>query len=248
MKVLVPIKRVVDAYVKIHVKADESDVEIGNVKMVVNPFCEIALEEAIRLKEAGIASEVLAVSVGPENCQEQLRTCLALGADRALHVAHENQLQPLAIAKVLNQVVKREEPSLVILGKQSIDGDNNQTGQMLAALSGMPQGTFASEVSIEGSEVLVTREIDGGLQKIALNMPAVITADLRLNEPRYVSLPNMMKAKRKPIESLTTEELGVDVAPRLSTVKVSNPPEREAGELVSTVSELAEKLNAAGVL
>lgn len=171
-----------------------------------------------------------------------------MGADRALHVANENQLQPLAIAKVLNQVVKREEPSLVILGKQSIDGDNNQTGQMLAALSGMPQGTFASEVSIEGSEVLVTREIDGGLQKIALNMPAVITADLRLNEPRYVSLPNMMKAKRKPIESLTTEELGVDVAPRLSTVKVSNPPEREAGELVSTVSELAEKLNAAGVL
>ncbi len=248
MKVLVPIKRVVDAYVKIHVKADESDVEIGNVKMVVNPFCEIALEEAIRLKEAGIASEVLAVSVGPENCQEQLRTCLALGADRALHVANENQLQPLAIAKVLNEVVKREEPSLVILGKQSIHGDNNQTGQMLAALSGMPQGTFASEVSIDGSEVQVTREIDGGLQKIALNMPAVITADLRLNEPRYVSLPNMMKAKRKPIESLTTEELGVDVAPRLSTVKVSNPPEREAGELVSTVSELAEKLNAAGVL
>ncbi|MGH1428411.1 MAG: electron transfer flavoprotein subunit beta/FixA family protein [Arenicella sp.] len=248
MKIIVPVKRVVDAYVKVHVKADESGVETDNVKMVINPFCEIALEEAIRLKEAGIASEILAISVGPSNCQEQLRTCLALGADRALHIENENTLQPLAIAKALYEVVKRETPGLVILGKQSIDGDNNQTGQMLAALSGMPQGTFASKVSIEGQEVHVTREIDGGLQKVALTLPALITADLRLNEPRYVSLPNMMKAKRKPIESLTTEELGIDTSPRLTTVKVSNPPEREAGEIINTIPELVEKLNAAGVL
>ena len=248
MKVIVPVKRVVDAYVKIHVKADESGVETDNVKKVINPFCEIALEEAIRLKEAGIATEILAVSVGPANCQEQLRTCLALGADRALHIENENILQPLAIAKALNEIIKREEPSLVILGKQSIDGDNNQTGQMLAALSGMPQGTFVSEISIKGQEVHVTREIDGGLQKLALTIPALITADLRLNEPRYVSLPNMMKAKRKPIENLTTEELNIDTSSRLTTIKIANPPKREAGEIVNTIPELVEKLNTAGVL
>jgi electron transfer flavoprotein beta subunit len=248
MKILVPIKRVVDAYVKIRVKADESDVDIDNVKMVVNPFCEIALEEALRLKEAGIATEIVAVSVGPDNVKEQLRTALALGVDRALQISTENTVQPLAIAKLLNAVVEREKPSLVIFGKQSIDGDNNQTGQMMAALAGMPQGTFASEVNIEDSEVMVTREIDGGLQHIALKMPAVITADLRLNEPRYVSLPNMMKAKRKSIESLSVEELGVDIDPRLTSLRVTNPPERIAGEIVSNVPELVQKLQSAGVL
>lgn len=249
MKVLVAIKRVVDANVKIRVKPDNSDVELANVKMAINPFDEIAVEEAIRLKERGVASEILVVSIGADNCQEQLRTALALGADRALHVKTEVSPEPLAVAKLLNSIVKQEGCQLIILGKQSIDSDNNQTGQMLAALGNMPQGTFASQISCEGSEVLVTREVDGGLQQIALQLPAVITSDLRLNEPRFASLPNIMKAKRKPIESATPEELGVDVAPRLTTLKVVSPPERSAGVLVSNVAELVEKLKTeAGVL
>jgi len=249
MKILVAVKRVVDANVKVRVKADNSDVELGNVKMAINPFCEIAIEEAIRLKEAGVASEVVVVSAGTKECQEQLRTALALGADRALQIDTDAVLQPLAVAKLLNAVVEKEQPGLVILGKQSIDGDNNQTGQMLAALSGMPQGTFASEVKVEGEELLVTREVDGGLQQVGIKLPAVVTTDLRLNEPRYASLPNIMKAKRKPLEQLTPEDLGVDVAPRLTTLKVTNPPERAAGEMVGSVAELVEKLKTeAGVL
>lgn len=249
MKVLVAVKRVVDANVQVRVKADNSGVELANVKMAINPFCEIAIEEAIRLKEAGQASEVIVVSAGDDACQEQLRTALALGADRAIQVATDAELQPLAVAKLLNQVATREEAGLIIMGKQSIDGDNNQTGQMLAALAGMPQGTFASEVKIEGDEVLVTREVDGGLQQVGLKLPAVITTDLRLNEPRYASLPNIMKAKRKPLESVTPDELGVDVAPRLTTVEVNNPPARAAGQMVGSVAELVEKLKTeAGVL
>ncbi len=249
MKVLVAIKRVVDANVKIRVKPDNSDVDLANVKMAINPFCEIAVEEAIRLKERGVASEVLVVSVGDDRCQEQLRTALALGADRAVQVKTDSTVEPLAIAKILNAIVKKEECQLVVLGKQSIDNDNNQTGQMLAAIGNMPQGTFASEVVCEGSEVLVTREVDGGLQKIALQLPAVITTDLRLNEPRFASLPNIMKAKRKPLEVISPEELSVDVTPRLTTVKVVSPAEREAGVIVSSVAELVEKLKTeAGVL
>ncbi|MCV6611706.1 MAG: electron transfer flavoprotein subunit beta/FixA family protein [Amphritea sp.] len=249
MKVLVAVKRVVDANVQVRVKADNSGVELANVKMAINPFCEIAIEEAIRLKEAGQASEVIVVSAGDDACQEQLRTALALGADRAIQVATDAELQPLAVAKLLNQIATREEAGLIIMGKQSIDGDNNQTGQMLAALAGMPQGTFASEVKIEGDEVLVTREVDGGLQQVGLKLPAVITTDLRLNEPRYASLPNIMKAKRKPLESVTPDELGVDVAPRLTTVEVNNPPARAAGQMVGSVAELVEKLKTeAGVL
>lgn len=249
MKVLVAIKRVVDANVKIRVKPDNSDVDLANVKMAINPFCEIAVEEAIRLKERGVASEVLVVSVGDDRCQEQLRTALALGADRALHVKTDSVVEPLGVAKVLNAIVKKEECQLVVLGKQSIDNDNNQTGQMLAAIGNMPQGTFASEVECEGSEVVVTREVDGGLQKIALQLPAVITTDLRLNEPRFASLPNIMKAKRKPLEVTSPEELSVDVTPRLTTVKVVSPAEREAGIIVSNVAELVEKLKTeAGVL
>ncbi|WP_293268366.1 electron transfer flavoprotein subunit beta/FixA family protein [Neptunomonas sp.] len=249
MKVLVAIKRVVDANVKIRVKPDNSDVDLANVKMAINPFCEIAVEEAIRLKERGVASEVLVVSVGDDRCQEQLRTALALGADRALHVKTDSVVEPLGVAKVLNAIVKKEECQLVVLGKQSIDNDNNQTGQMLAAIGNMPQGTFASEVECEGSEVVVTREVDGGLQKIALQLPAVITTDLRLNEPRFASLPNIMKAKRKPLEVTSPEELSVDVTPRLTTVKVVSPAEREAGIIVSSVAELVEKLKTeAGVL
>ncbi|WP_027859586.1 electron transfer flavoprotein subunit beta/FixA family protein [Marinobacterium jannaschii] len=249
MKILVAVKRVVDANVKVRVKPDNSDVELNNVKMAINPFCEIAIEEAIRLKESGVASEVVVVSAGSNECQEQLRTALALGADRAIQIATDETLQPLAIAKLLNAVVEREQPGLVIMGKQSIDGDNNQTGQMLAALSGMPQGTFASEVKLEGEELLVTREVDGGLQQVGLKLPALVTTDLRLNEPRYASLPNIMKAKRKPLAQLTPDDLGVDVTPRLTTLKVSNPPERAAGTMVSTVSELVEKLKTeAGVL
>lgn len=253
MKILVPIKRVVDANVRVRVKADNSGVETHAVKHVINPFCEIAIEEALRLKESGVASEVVAVSIGSDDCQEQLRTALALGVDRAMHIHTEQSLQPLAIAKVLHHIAENEQPELVILGKQSIDGDNNQTGQMLAALTGMPQGTFASEVTIgsedAGSEVLVTREVDGGLQQLALTLPAIITTDLRLNEPRYVSLPNMMKAKRKPIEKMDVAELGIDVADRLTTVSVTNPPERAAGVIVGNVGELVDKLKAeAGVL
>ena len=249
MKVLVAVKRVVDANVQVRVKPDNSDVELSNVKMAINPFCEIAIEEAIRLKESGAATEVIVVSAGADACQEQLRTALALGADRAIQIATDAELQPLAVAKLLKEVVTREEAGLIIMGKQSIDGDNNQTGQMLAALTGMPQGTFASEVKINDAEVLVTREVDGGLQQVGLKLPAVITTDLRLNEPRYASLPNIMKAKRKPLESVTPEELGVDIAPRLSTLEVNSPPARAAGQMVSSVAELVEKLKTeAGVL
>jgi len=248
MKILVGIKRVVDANIKVRIKADNSAVDVEKLKMVVNPFCEIAIEEALRLKESGIATEVVAVSIGADNCKEQLRTALALGADRVIHVATDEVIQPLAVAKLFNALVEKEKPGLVLFGKQSIDGDNNQSGQMLAALSGMAQGTFASEISIDGDEVIVTREVDSGLQKVALKLPAVITTDLRLNEPRYVSLPNLMKAKRKPIESIPAAELGVDITPRLSTVTVLNPPERSAGEKVASVAELIEKLKAEGAL
>lgn len=249
MKILVAVKRVVDANIKVRVKADNSDVELANLKMAINPFCEIAIEEAIRLKEAGSATEVIAVSVGSDACQEQLRTALALGADRAIQVSAVDDLQPLAIAKLLKAIADKEEIGLAIMGKQSIDGDNNQTGQMFAALAGMPQGTFASKVELSAEEVLVTREVDGGLQQVALKLPALITTDLRLNEPRYASLPNIMKAKRKPLEVTTPEELAVDVAPRISTVQVNTPPERDAGIRVSSVAELVEKLKSeAGVL
>ncbi|GAB2525386.1 electron transfer flavoprotein subunit beta/FixA family protein [Microbulbifer agarilyticus] len=242
MKVLVAVKRVVDYNVKVRPKADGSDVDIANVKMSINPFCEIAVEEAVRLKEKGVASEIVVVSMGPKQCQEQIRTALALGADRGIQVETDAELQPLAVAKCLKAIVEKEEPQLVILGKQSIDGDNNQTGQMLAALTGMGQGTFASEVNVEGESVKVTREIDGGLQTVELTLPAVVTTDLRLNEPRYASLPNIMKAKRKPLDVTTPEELGVDIAPRTKTLKVEPPAERQAGIKVADVAELVEKL------
>lgn len=242
MKALVPVKRVVDYNVKVRVKPDNSAVDLANVKMAINPFCEIAVEEAIRLKEAGIVSEVVVVSVGPSNAQEQIRAALALGADRGILVTSDEELQPLSIAKVLKTVVDRETPDLVILGKQSIDGDNNQTGQMLAALTNMPQATFASEVKIEDGKAIVTREVDSGLQTLALELPALITTDLRLNEPRYASLPNIMKAKKKPMETLTTEELGVEINASIQTLKVEPPAERQAGIMVSSVAELVEKL------
>ncbi|MDO6562788.1 electron transfer flavoprotein subunit beta/FixA family protein [Amphritea sp. 1_MG-2023] len=249
MKVLVAIKRVVDANVKIRVKSDHSDVDLANVKMAINPFCEIAVEEAIRLKEKGVASEVIAVSVGDDRCQEQLRTALALGADRALQVKTDVAVEPLGVAKLLNAIAVKEGCDLVVLGKQSIDSDNNQTGQMLAAIGNMSQGTFASEVVCEEGQISVTREVDGGLQKLALQLPAVVTTDLRLNEPRFASLPNIMKAKRKPLAVLTPDELSVDVTPRLCTLSVVSPSEREAGVIVSNVAELVEKLKTeAGVL
>jgi electron transfer flavoprotein beta subunit len=242
MKVLVAIKRVVDYNVKVRPKSDGSGPDLANVKMSINPFCEIAVEEAVRLKEAGTATEVIAVSVGDKSCQEQIRTALALGADRGIQVEAEGDIQPLAIAKCLKAVIDKEEPQLVILGKQSIDGDNNQTGQMLGALANMPQGTFASEVKIEGDKLNVTREIDGGLQTISLNLPAIVTTDLRLNEPRYASLPNIMKAKKKPLDVHTAADLGVDVAPRLTTVSVEPPAERQAGIKVEDVAQLVDKL------
>ena len=242
MKVLVAVKRVVDYNVKVRVKADGSGVETANVKFSMNPFDEIAVEEAVRLKEAGKATEVVAVSMGPAQCQETLRTAMAIGADRGIHVVTDVELQPLAVAKMLKALVERENPDLVILGKQAIDDDCNQTGQMLAALLGWPQGTNASKVSPEGSSVEVTREIDGGLERVALSLPAVVTTDLRLNEPRYASLPNIMKAKKKPIDSLTPADLGVDPAPRLVTVKVEEPPVRKAGIKVGSVAELVSKL------
>jgi electron transfer flavoprotein beta subunit len=242
MKVLVTVKRVVDFNVKVRVKADGSGVETANVKMSMNPFDEIANEEAIRLKEAGKADEVVAVSLGEAKCQETLRTALAMGADRAIHVQSDAELQPLAVAKLLQAVVLREQPGLIILGKQAIDDDSNQTGQMLAALLGWSQGTFASRIEIADGEVQVTREVDAGLEKVALKLPAVVTADLRLNEPRYASLPNIMKAKRKPIDTLTPEELGVEVSPRLKILRVEEPPKRQAGVRVESVSELVEKL------
>jgi electron transfer flavoprotein beta subunit len=242
MKVLVAIKRVVDYNVKVRPKADGSDVDLNNVKMSLNPFCEIAVEEAVRLKEAGKVTEIIAVSVGAKVVQEQLRTSLALGADRAIMIETDNNVQPLGVAKLLNAVVAKESPDLVILGKQSIDGDNNQTGQMLAALSGMGQGTFASNVELGDGSVEVTREVDGGLQTVSLKLPAVVTTDLRLNEPRYASLPNIMKAKKKPLDIFTPEDLGVTLAASVSTLSVEPPAERQAGIKVASVEELVDKL------
>ena len=242
MKVLVPVKRVVDFNVKVRVKADRSGVETANVKMSMNPFDEIGVEEAMRLKEAGKASEVVAVSIGPAACQETIRTALAMGADRGIHVETDQALQPLAVAKLLKAVAAKEAPGLVILGKQAIDDDCNQTGQMLAALLGWPQGTFASKLAFKDDRLEVTREVDGGLETVLLKLPAIVTTDLRLNEPRYASLPNIMKAKKKPIDKLTPEALGVDVAPRLATLKVEEPPKRVAGVKVKDVAELVSKL------
>ena len=242
MKILVPIKRVVDYNVKVRPLSDSSDVDLNNVKMAVNPFCEIALEEAVRLKESGQATEVVAVSVGKSDSQEQLRTALALGADRATLVETDSLLEPLAISKVLKNIVDDEKPDLIILGKQAIDGDNNQTGQMLAALLDYPQATNASEVKLESSYVEVTREIDGGLQTLKLNIPAIITTDLRLNEPRYASLPNIMKAKKKELNVIAVGDTGVDVSSRTETLSVELPPTREAGIMVETVDELVDKL------
>jgi electron transfer flavoprotein beta subunit len=242
MKILVPIKRVVDYNVKVRPKADESGVDLNNVKMAINPFCEIAVEEAVRLKESGSATEIIAVTVGAENSQEQLRTALALGADRAILVETDLEVEPLGISKVLKAIVEKESPNLIVMGKQAIDGDNNQTGQMLAALMNYPQATFASELKIEGEKAVVTREVDGGLQTISINLPAVVTSDLRLNEPRYASLPNIMKAKQKPLDIIKSDDLGVDLNPRISTLKVSPPPEREAGIIVESVDQLVEKL------
>lgn len=242
MKVLVPIKRVIDYNVKARVKSDNSDVDLTNIKMAMNPFCEIAIEEAIRLKEAGTASEVVAVTIGTKASQEQLRTALALGADKAILVETEEKLESLHIAKILAKIVEQEAPELVILGKQSIDSDNNQTGQMLAALTNRGQGTFASKVVISDDSVNVTREVDGGLQTVALKLPAIVTTDLRLNEPRYASLPNIMKAKRKPLEVIAAESLGVDLAPRIALLKVEEPAKRSAGVIVDDVAQLVEKL------
>jgi electron transfer flavoprotein beta subunit len=242
MKVLVAVKRVVDYNVKVRAKADGSDVDLNNVKMAINPFCEIAVEEAVRLREAGTATEVIAVSVGAKACQEQIRTALALGADRGIQVETEGSVEPLVIAKLLKGVVDKEQPQLVILGKQSIDGDNNQTGQMLGALANMAQGTFASEVVIDGDKVNVTREVDGGLQIVSLNLPAIVTTDLRLNEPRYASLPNIMKAKKKQLDVYTPADLGVEVTSHLTQVKVQPPAERKAGIKVDDVDQLVDKL------
>jgi electron transfer flavoprotein beta subunit len=242
MKILVSVKRVVDFNVKVRIKGDGSGVETANVKMSMNPFDEIAVEEAVRLKEKGIASEIVAVSMGPAACQETLRTALAIGADRGILVETQAGLEPLAVAKLLKAIVEREAPKLVILGKQAIDDDANQTGQMLAALLDWPQGTFASKVEVEGAQVRVTREIDGGLETLSLKLPALVTSDLRLNEPRYVTLPNIMKAKKKTIETLKPEALGVDIAPRLALLKVAEPPKRQAGQRLADVQELVQKL------
>ena len=242
MKVLVTVKRVIDPYVKVRVKSDGSGVETANVKMTMNPFCEIAVEQAIRMKEAGVVSEIVAVSIGAQQCQETLRTALAMGADRGILVETGAEMQPLAVAKVLKAIVAKEQPKLVIVGKQAIDDDSNQTGQMLAALLGWPQAAFASGIAINGESADVTREIDGGLEKLTVKLPAVVTADLRLNEPRYVTLPNIMKAKKKPLEVVKPDALGVDVAPRLKTLKVQEPPQRGAGVKVADVKELVAKL------
>jgi electron transfer flavoprotein beta subunit len=249
MKVLVPVKRVIDYNVKARVKADGSGVDLANVKMSMNPFDEIAVEEAIRLKEKGQASEIVAVSIGPAASSETIRTALAMGADRGILIKQEGTVEPLTVAKLLKAVVDAEQPGLVILGKQAIDDDSNQTGQMLAALLGWPQGTFASKLAIEGDHVLVTREIDGGLQTVKLNRPAIVTTDLRLNEPRYASLPNIMKAKKKPIDEKSAADYGVDVAPRLKILKTSEPVGRKGGVKVASVEELVDKLrNEAGVI
>ncbi|TZG27251.1 electron transfer flavoprotein subunit beta/FixA family protein [Sphingomonas montanisoli] len=247
MKILVPVKRVIDYNVKPRVKMDGTGVDLTNVKMSMNPFDEIAVEEAIRLKEKGIATEIVAVSIGEQKAQETLRTALAMGADRAILVVSETEVEPLGVAKILQKIVEEEAPGLVILGKQAIDDDSNQTGQMLAALTGRPQGTFASAVVVEGDSVKVTREVDGGLETVSLKTPAIVTTDLRLNEPRYASLPNIMKAKSKPLAQKTPADYGVDVTPRLKTVKVSEPPKRSAGIKVADVDELVAKLKAMGV-
>jgi len=242
MKILVPVKRVVDYNVKVRVQSDGSGVDIANVKMSMNPFDEIAVEEAVRLKEKGAATEIVAVSCGVSQCQETLRTAMAIGADRGILVETNEELQPLAVAKLLKALIDNEQPGLVILGKQAIDDDCNQTGQMLAALADLPQATFASKVEIAGDKAAVTREVDGGLETLSLTLPAVITADLRLNEPRYVTLPNIMKAKKKPLDTVKPEDLGVDVAPRLKTLKVAEPAKRGAGVKVADVAALVEKL------
>ena len=249
MKILVPVKRVVDFNVKIRVKADGSGVELANIKMSMNPFDEIAVEEAIRLKEAGKATEIIAVSIGPQQASETIRTALAMGADRGILVKTEGTVEPLAVAKILKGIVDAEKPGLVILGKQAIDDDSNQTGQMLAALLGWAQGTFASKIAIDGDSVSVTREVDGGLQTVKLKAPVIVTTDLRLNEPRYASLPNIMKAKKKPIDEKSPADYSVDVKPRLEIIKTSEPPGRKSGVKVGSVAELVDKLkNEAGVI
>ena len=242
MKVLVPVKRVIDYNVKARVKADQTGIELANVKMSMNPFDEISVEEALRLREAGTATEVVAVSIGEQKCQETIRTALAMGADRGIHVLHEGETEPLAVAKMLKAIADREDPSVIILGKQAIDDDCNQTGQMLAALLGWGQATFISRLEISGDAVSATREVDGGLQNVALTLPVILTTDLRLNEPRYASLPNIMKAKRKPIDQYSPEDLGVDPTPRLAVLKVIEPPGRQAGIRVENVAELVDKL------
>ncbi|TCM18593.1 electron transfer flavoprotein beta subunit [Novosphingobium sp. PhB165] len=247
MKILVPVKRVIDYNVKPRVKADGTGVDLANVKMSMNPFDEIAVEEAIRIKEAGKAEEIVAVSVGPAKAQDTLRTALAMGADRAILIETDAEVEPLAVAKILKAIVAEENPGLVILGKQAIDDDSNQTGQMLAALLGRPQGTFASKVEIDGDHVAVTREVDGGLETVKLSLPAIVTTDLRLNEPRYASLPNIMKAKKKQLDVKTAADYGVDIAPRLKTLKVSEPPVRVAGVKVADVDALVAKLKELGV-
>jgi electron transfer flavoprotein beta subunit len=248
MKILVPVKRVIDFNVRPRVKADGSGVDLANVKMSMNPFDEIAVEEAIRLKEKGVATEVVAVSIGPAKAQETLRTALAMGADRAILVETEEAVEPLAVAKLLKAIWDEEQPGLAILGKQAIDDDSNQTGQMLAALTGRPQGTFASKVEVDGGHVTVTREVDGGLETVRLALPAIVTTDLRLNEPRYASLPNIMKAKSKPLAVKSPADYGVDIAPRLKVLKVEEPPKRQAGVMVGSVDELVSKLKTLGVV
>jgi electron transfer flavoprotein beta subunit len=248
MKILVPVKRVIDYNVKPRVKSDGSGVDLANVKMSMNPFDEISIEEAIRLKEAGKAEEVIAVSVGPQKAQETLRTALAMGADRAILVMTDEEVEPLAVAKILAKIAEEEQPKLIICGKQAIDDDANQTGQMLAALLGWGQGTFANEVDIDGDSITVKREVDGGLQTVKLNLPAVVTTDLRLNEPRYASLPNIMKAKKKPMDEKTPADYGVDITPRLTTITVTEPPVRQAGEKVEDVDALVAKLKAVGAI
>jgi len=242
MKVLVTVKRVIDPYVKVRVKSDGTGVETANVKMAMNPFCEIAVEQAVRMKEAGVVTEIVAVSVGVAQCQETLRTAMAMGADRGILVETPADIQPLAVAKLVKAIVDKEQPKLVIMGKQAIDDDSNQTGQMVSALLGWPQSAFTSAITVNGDVADVTREIDGGLEKLTIKLPAVITTDLRLNEPRYVTLPNIMKAKKKPLETLKPDALGVDITPRLKTLKVEEPPKRGAGVKVADVAELVAKL------
>ncbi|WP_397421689.1 electron transfer flavoprotein subunit beta/FixA family protein [Phenylobacterium sp.] len=247
MKVLVPVKRVIDYNVKARVKADQTGVDLANVKMSMNPFCEIAVEEAVRLKEKGVVTEVVAVSIGPAQAQETLRTSLAMGADRAILIQTDQDLEPLAVAKVLKAIIAEENPDLVLMGKQAIDGDNNATGQMLSTLLDWPQATFASEMAVEGGKAKVTREVDGGLQTLEVNLPAVVTADLRLNEPRYASLPNIMKAKKKPLDVKELASLGVDTAPRLKVIKVTEPAKRSAGIKVEAAADIVSNLKTSGV-